>query len=155
MRKIYENGGGELATHIPAAKDRGVTTSLDMTFPDPASESGKADWPDILGKALPFVDIFLPSFEELLFCLRRQAYDDLELPDERLPVGCGVLRAGFGLGSQILEMGVKIAVIKLGDRGLYVRTADAPQLAGLGPALQPTWPAGRTWSCDRPVSRWR
>jgi hypothetical protein len=34
------------------------------------------------------------------------------------------------LGSDLLGMVAKIVVLKLGDRGLYLRRADAPALAG-------------------------
>jgi sugar/nucleoside kinase (ribokinase family) len=38
------------------------------------------------------------------------------------------------LGRQLLEMGVKIVVIKLGDKGLYVRTAGVNALKAMGRA---------------------
>ena len=42
----------------------GVVTSLDFSLPDPESESGKINWPEIMKKLLPFTDIFVPSLEE-------------------------------------------------------------------------------------------
>jgi sugar/nucleoside kinase (ribokinase family) len=144
MRKIYSQGGAELVEIFRRAKETGVTTSLDMTFPDPNSEGGRADWPAILSKTLPYVDIFLPSFEELLFCLRRKVYDDLArtAPDGHILAGA-TPELVSGLGRQLLEMGVKIAVIKLGDLGLYVRTAGLNALKNMGRAA-PADPAA--WS---------
>lgn len=141
MRKIYSQGGAELVEIFRRVKETGVTTSLDMTFPDPNSEGGKADWPAILSKTLPYVDIFLPSFEELLFCLRRKVYDDMarNVPDGRILAGA-TPELVSGLGRQLLELGAKIVVIKLGDRGLYVRTAGLSALKSMGRAA-PSDPA--------------
>jgi sugar/nucleoside kinase (ribokinase family) len=135
MQKIYAEGGGELVELFRRAKETGVTTSLDMTFPDLNSPGGRADWPAILAKTLPYVDIFLPSFEELLFCLRRKVYDEFarSMPEGRILAGASPELVS-GLGRQLLEMGVKIAVIKLGDQGLYLRTAGVNALKGTGRA---------------------
>ena len=45
------------------AKEAGATTSLDLSLSNPESPAGKADWPAILRKTLPYVDIFVPSIE--------------------------------------------------------------------------------------------
>jgi sugar/nucleoside kinase (ribokinase family) len=142
MQRIYSDGGAELVEIFRRAKQTGVTTSLDMTFPDPSSSGGRADWPAILAKTLPYVDIFLPSFEELLFCLRRKVYDELERSSPNGHILAGATPELIsGLGRQLLEMGVKIAVIKLGDQGLYVRTAGVNGLRDMGRAA-PANPAG-------------
>ena len=135
MQAIYSDGGAGLVELYRRAKETGVTTSMDMTFPDPSSPGGKADWPAILAKALPYVDVFLPSFEELLFCLRRKVYDDLarNAPEGNILAGA-TPELVAGLGRQLLEMGVKIVVIKLGDQGVYLRTAGANALRGIGRA---------------------
>jgi sugar/nucleoside kinase (ribokinase family) len=135
MQKIYSEGGSELVQLFRRAKQNGATTSLDMTFPDPNSPGGRADWTAILAKTLPYVDIFLPSFEELLFCMRRKLYDEFarSMPDGRILAGA-TPELVSGLGRQLLEMGVKIAVIKLGDQGIYMRTAGANALRAIGRA---------------------
>lgn len=64
MRRMFADGGYELADIFARAKQKGLTTSLDMSLPDSAGESGRAKWPQILAKVLPFVDFFMPSEEE-------------------------------------------------------------------------------------------
>jgi sugar/nucleoside kinase (ribokinase family) len=103
MRKFYSDTD-ELATMLRRVKQLGLTTSLDMAFPDPNSEAGRAPWPVILKNALPFVDIFLPSLDEMRFMLGMQD-----------------MRA---IARQLLEWGAKTVGLKLGADGLYVRTAD-------------------------------
>ncbi len=136
MRRMYIEGGCGLVEVFRKAKETGVTTSLDMTYPDPASESGRLDWVPILHDTLPHVDVFLPSFEELTFFLRRS-------PDGKpMELEAATPELLYDLGSQLLEMGVKIAVIKLGNRGLYVRTASEAKLASMGrgaPADPAAW----------------
>ena len=78
MRTMYRDGGDELIKVMSKAKAAGCITSLDMAMADPESEAGQADWPSILKKVLPLTDIFVPSFEELLFMLDRDRYDSLK-----------------------------------------------------------------------------
>ena len=65
MRRTYRHEGSELVEIFRRVRALGVTTSLDMALPDPASDAGHADWPAILRNVLPFVDVFLPSIEEI------------------------------------------------------------------------------------------
>jgi sugar/nucleoside kinase (ribokinase family) len=135
MRRMYSNGGAELVEVFRRAKSTGVTTSLDMASIDPAVESGRADWLAILGGALRYVDIFMPSLEEILYALRREEFDRMvqAVPGGRLLelVTTDLLTS---LAGQILQMGVKIVGIKLGDRGLFVRTAGQESLNHMGRA---------------------
>jgi sugar/nucleoside kinase (ribokinase family) len=41
MRATFLNGGAELREILNQARNAGVTTSLDMAFPDPSSEAGR------------------------------------------------------------------------------------------------------------------
>ncbi|MDI4643886.1 carbohydrate kinase family protein [Cohnella hashimotonis] len=134
MRGMYERGGEELERLLKSAKAAGATVSLDMARPDPASDSGRADWPAILARALPHVDVFLPSLEEILFMLRPDTYEELSARsggEELLGLADGALLSS--LGAELLALGVAVAGIKLGEHGLYVRTtADAARFAAMG-----------------------
>jgi len=144
MRLMFEDDGAQLVEVFRRAKETGATTSLDMALPDPSSAAGRANWVTILQSTLPYVDVFLPSIEEILYMLRRRTYDELAQAaggGSFLPlITPGLLS---DLSQELLEMGVKIAVLKLGDRGLYLRTAGQPALESLGRA-QPSDPAA--WS---------
>jgi len=96
MARMFESPD-ELAQLFQTAKAAGLTTSLDMALPDPESAAGRADWAAILGAALPFVDLFLPSEEEM------------ELIGGQVPTGFqGEL------------------IVKCGDRGLIHRGEMTP-----------------------------
>ena len=132
MKKVYMNDGKELSEMFKRAKEAGATTSLDMAQPDKNSESGQQNWDKILRNTLKYVDIFIPSVEETMFMLFPDKYDEfvkihtgendpLETMDESiLPL----------LGEKLIEYGAKIAVIKCGVRGYYIRTAE--NLSGFG-----------------------
>jgi sugar/nucleoside kinase (ribokinase family) len=142
MRRMYENDGTELAEMYRRAKATGVTTSLDMALPSPDSPAGRANWPVILRRALPYIDVFLPSFEELVFMLRPDEYRRLEAETEG-DLLRGVDRAMLrSLSDELLSLGAKIVGIKLGHLGFYLRGTRAAQLAEMGrarPARLEAW----------------
>jgi sugar/nucleoside kinase (ribokinase family) len=144
MRRMYSREGRDLARLLNVPRKLGLTVSLDMSRPDPNSDSGRVDWQKLLRRVLPGVDIFLPSIEELLFMIDRPRYDALirqhgEVRIDR-DVDGDLLSA---LGAALLDMGVAIAAIKLGDQGMYLRTTDdESRLRAMGaarPADLPTW----------------
>ncbi len=144
MRRMYAEGGSELAAMLARVRQRGAVTSLDMARPDPAAESGRVDWPALLERVLPEVDVFLPSIDEILFMLDRPAYGRLSAGGALVShVDRALLHDVSG---RLLDLGAAVVVLKLGHRGMYVRTTPhAKRLALLervtGHSLD-TW-AGR------------
>lgn len=150
MRRMYEDGGRQLAELDRRAKETDVTTSLDMAFVDPASEAGRADWVGILKSTLPHVDIFMPSLEEILFMLHREKFDQFYHAADRVGfLSLVTPQLLSDLGHELLDMGVKIIGLKLGERGLYVRTADRSAIGALGrarPSDVSAWANREMWS---------
>lgn len=150
MRRMFENSGGELVEIFRRAKEGGITTSLDMALPDPAAPAGQADWNAILRATLPFVDIFLPSIEEILFMLHRSTFEDLE----RAAGSHGIVslvtpQLLSDVSTELLDLGARIVGLKLGNRGLYLRTGSASDLAYLGraqPSSLDAWSNQELWS---------
>jgi len=133
MRRFYTAGGGELEALFRAARQRGLTTSLDMAMPDPGSASGQVDWQSILARTLPHVDVFLPSLEETLYMLDRERFERLSGRGELLTQCDGVLLSD--LSARLLALGAAVVGLKLGAHGLYVRTTEDDQrLRALEPA---------------------
>lgn len=133
MRRMYLEDGAELVSLMQTVRGLGVTTSLDMAQPDPASEAGRVDWARILANVLPHVDIFAPSLDETLFMLDRPRFEAMQTGAAgRVPDG----KLLHDVASHLLEMGAAVVALKLGDLGLYLRTtADSKRLASAGPAL--------------------
>ena len=124
MRSIYRGEGGELISILQRARRAGLTTSLDFSLPDPTSPAGKVDWSEVLDRSLPLVDLFVPSVEELTYMLRRDIYDNLNQDLEGHFLDGVTLDLLQDLSDQVLGYGVKAVMIKLGYRGVYLRTAD-------------------------------
>jgi sugar/nucleoside kinase (ribokinase family) len=130
MRRFYLDDGQELEMLLRRARAHGLVTSLDVSRPDPTAEAGKIDWPALLARVLPQVDIFLPSVEEALLMADPARYADLEDSGDVSSQVDGDLLSG--LAARLLDWGVAVAVLKLGSQGLYLRTtSDAARLRGV------------------------
>ncbi len=131
MRCMYADDGAQLVDMFRRAKEAGVITSLDMAMPDPNGPSGQVNWRRVLERTLPYVDIFLPSLDELLFMLRRY------VPPPPLPADSIIT----DVAAEMLGMGTKIMVLKLGSRGLYLRVGPdgAPFLGDGGWRNRELW----------------
>ena len=132
MRRMYQNEGRELEALFRWVQNQGIMTSLDLAKPDPESEAGRVDWRLILERVLPFVDIFLPSVDEILFMLHRDFFHSLTQKHGEVNfikfLDTEVLD---NLADTLIKMGSNVVAIKLGDQGLYLRTGkNIQRLAG-------------------------
>lgn len=135
MKKIFENDGEELIKIFKRVKELGVTTSLDMSLPDASSESGKINWEKLLKDLLPYVDIYIPSVEETMFMIQREEFNYLN----ENASGHDILdkldiNKLQGLGENLISYGTKIAIIKCGIKGYYIRTQGKEVLNTIGKA---------------------
>jgi sugar/nucleoside kinase (ribokinase family) len=135
MKSMFVDGGRELVDLFKEAKQAGVTTSLDMALPDLNSEAGKLDWRPVLETLLPYVDIMLPSIEEIMLMLEREKYlNRLEELGGRDFLEDLDMELAADLGHELLDLGVTVAVIKCGEFGLFGFTKDRQTLEGMGTA---------------------
>jgi sugar/nucleoside kinase (ribokinase family) len=111
MRRLYSDGGVELTTLFAAAHGRGLVVTLDTCVPDPSSAAGRVDWVAFLARVLPTVDVFTPSAGELRTMLRVRSHEPLDLAGIR------------ALAEHVLALGPAVFAMKMGDQGLYLRTA--------------------------------
>ncbi len=129
MKMMYENGGAELTKMYKKINAMNVTTCLDMAVPDPNGPAGKADWKAILENTLAYVDIFVPSIEEIAYMLDPQLYDKrmADAADED-PVFAFRPEDFEYLADKIIEMGAAAVFIKSGVRGCFLKTAGAERM---------------------------
>lgn len=129
MRQFYLNNGRQLHQMFSKVQKMGVLTSLDFSLPDPESESGKTDWPGIMEETMPYIDIFVPSLEEVL---------QIMLPGEYTEILTSIESSGIKdklsmekireVGRRIIDSGVKILLIKAGSYGAYLLTGNISSL---------------------------
>lgn len=122
MKRMYENGGVYLKEMLKRIREKGIITSLDMSAVDPKSEAGAVDWKAVLQEILPFVDIFVPSFEELCFMLDRPRLERLSDEAGNKDI-TDIIQTDTDvkpLLQKCHEMGAKIVLIKCGAQGLFL-----------------------------------
>lgn len=122
MPNLAANDGAEMATIYRKAKEAGAVTVLDMSMPDPTGTSGRVNWAGVLRNSLPYVDIFVPSIDEIIFMLRREEYDAWG-GDVHSNITADYLAA---LADDMLAMGAVITGFKLGAYGMYLQGSDDP-----------------------------
>lgn len=137
MKTIYAQNGAELAALMRTAKAHGLATSLDMAAIDPNGEAALVDWEKVLQNVLPYVDFFVPSFEELCFMLDRPLFDRLTKDSPDCTDGLDVIRYAMPLAEKCLAMGCGAAMIKCGLAGLVWQCARERRVAHMGGRWQP------------------
>ena len=148
MKSIFEDDGKELKKLFQKIKSLNVSTSLDMALPDPNSEAGKANWKKILKEVLPYVDFFEPSLEEALYFVNKEMFmnsraagvdiiKDLDIDEIR------------EIGDKFISYGAKVVFIKMGERGIYLRSTGKKDLMNtsiLSDKMKDEWGDREIWS---------
>lgn len=129
LKQFYLNEGAQLIELFAVIQEMGVVTSLDLSLPDPESESGKINWPEIIKRVLPYTDIFVPSLEEALQIMMPDKYAAMQLTSRNADIiDLVTIPTIREIGKRIIDAGVKIAFIKAGHRGAYLLTGDVSSL---------------------------
>ncbi len=96
-------GGEPLVALLTRARAAGITTSMDLAVLDPADAT---DWPALLARILPLVDVITPSAVDVRSALR--------LPPEALAASA----------ERLVGLGTAVAMVTGGPGGLALRTAE-------------------------------
>ncbi len=147
MRRMHIDGGVELTALLRKVHEAGIATSLDLAHIDPDSPSGRVDWRGLLRLALPHVDFFLPSLDEVFSILqpaRFQAAAQQHGGDFMADVDAALLH---DLAGELLGFGAAVVGLKMGDQGVYLRTTSAPaRLDAIhSVTFSPDWPGASYW----------
>lgn len=145
LKALMAHDAQPLITTLSAAQSHTITTSIDMVVPDPNAQSGRYDWIRLLPAILAHVDVFVPSAAEICAMLRPADYArwghacDVHIDESYARTLC----------AELIDMGVAVAGIKLGSRGLYLHTANASRMqrAQLNTAIAQQW----VWQPSYPV----
>lgn len=132
MKQMIADTGKDLIDMFRKVHELGLTTSLDMCLPDVFND--QTDWPAIFKGLCPHLDLYIGSAEETLFMLHRDRYMELRNASDRDLLDEFTGDMLHDLAGELLDMGVRIAVIKCGPRGYYVRTPEKAVLETMGRA---------------------
>jgi sugar/nucleoside kinase (ribokinase family) len=119
---LIVDGGRPLEALLGRARAAGLTTSLDLAVIDPASPAAREDWPALLRRVLPLVDVLSPSIDDVRTALHLDA-----------GTGPAELR---DTARMLLGLGPAIVMLTAGAAGMQLSTAGAARLrtAGVGEA---------------------
>ena len=152
MKSFFSDGGRRLARMMRQMQERGLVTSLDTAQPDPGSEAGRVDWESLLAEALPYVDFFVPSIEELGFMLDRSRYEQWQKrADETGEDICMTLSLKedvHPLAQKALDLGCGAVLLKCGAAGMYFLSSSEAHMEQIGDRLNKKEGAaftGRGW----------
>jgi sugar/nucleoside kinase (ribokinase family) len=136
MRKLYENTGAELTKILKKTKELGTTIALDLSLPDADGYGDQVDWKAIMKEWVPLSDIMVPSAEEIFYFLYKGKFLEkkAKLGPKESVLDHMTVKEIATIGKDLINMGTAIAMVKCGNRGLYVRTAGAERLKKLGAA---------------------
>lgn len=149
MPGLYRREGEGLVQMLEQAKAAGAVTSVDTCLPDLKAEPGQVDWQPILKRALPHVDLFLPSLEEALYMTDREQYIKGYRPAER-PTCCPASRRTRFVHwlTPCCNTAPKIVLLKCGKPGGC--TCVQPDVKPFRLSCpHPWWMRGRSASCGR------
>lgn len=130
MKNMYLNDGEELVRLLKRVHDKNIPISLDMAAIDSNSEAAQIDWISILERILPYVDVFLPSIEEVLFMADRRKYGDImdgakgKDITEVIQVESDVIP----IAKQLINWGSKAVIVKCGSAGIYLETSGEAEM---------------------------
>jgi sugar/nucleoside kinase (ribokinase family) len=137
LAALAADDGAALRRLFARARERGITTSLDLAVVDPGSDAATTDWLAFLTAVLPLTDLFTPSIDDLSSSLGGDA-----TPAERV--------------DSALALGAGAVVVTAGDRGLAFGGADATRMRAGGRALASvadSWGGIRLTAPTTPVDR--
>ncbi len=136
MKKLYSNKGAELTKILKKTKELNTTTALDLSIPDVDGYGDKFDWFSIVKNWVPLSDIMVPSAEELFYFLHKEKFLEKKskLRAKETVLDHMTVKEISDMGLEVLKMGAAIAMVKCGNRGLYIRTAGKDRLSKLGAA---------------------
>lgn len=121
MESMYADRGRELVALLDEARRQKILTSVDLAGGAPQG----VDWPATMRSVLPAVDCFVPSWSELKEALGVEgpSDDDLDLSES------SHMASIRSAADRALDMGAGMVLVKLGARGMYLRTS--PSIARL------------------------
>lgn len=124
MKRMYEGEGKETVSLLKRGREQGAVTSMDFCFIDEMEDGPHQDWRAILKNAGPYLDIFAPSIEELMYYIDRKEYDRIREGGGEYLDRINVPQDIEPLADYLLNLGIGIVVIKCGIKGIYLKTAS-------------------------------
>ncbi len=132
MRQLWSDSGKGLTDMLSRIKGKHIATSLDMCMASGLGYSSE-ECKIALSNALPYTDFILPSIEETLFMLMPLEYRRLiSASGEKNPIDSLDIGLLPEVADMLIGMGAGVVCLKIGKKGLYLRTAGKKRLMNIG-----------------------
>lgn len=125
MKRMYEEEGKETVSLLKRGREQGAITSMDFCFIDEMEDGPHQDWRRILKNVGPYLDVFAPSIEELMYYIDRENYDRIRKEEGEYIDNIDILRDVEPIADELQKLGIGIVVIKCGIKGIYLKTSSA------------------------------
>lgn len=137
MKRMFQNQGEESVRLLKRAKEQGAVTSMDICFIDEKEEGPHQDWNRIFKRLSPYLDIFLPSAEELLYYIDREKYRYMvkKAQGGEILENIDIEKDIAPLADRLIRWGCKILVVKCGTRGIFLKTGNTEAMGELKKVL--------------------
>ena len=118
---LLADDAAPLLNLLKEARNRHITTSIDLAVVDPRSRAADVGWRRVFARIMPYVDIATPSIDDLT-----SALTIAQVPDDDLVEECA---------RHLVDDGCAVAAVSAGARGAFVVSAGLDRLAAAGAAL--------------------
>ena len=152
MKNLYSNGGKGMYDILKRVRDKGIACSLDVCPP----RETDLNWARILSCWLPLTDFFEPSIEEMLIMLDSDYYKKIN--NERKGnniIDLITVEKVREIANMLVALGGKIILLKVGKKGLYLKTAGEDAIKQIPRAIDnpQKWANREIWfpPCAVPV----
>ena len=135
MKRMYEEEGKETVSLLKRGREQGAVTSMDFCFIDEMEDGPHQNWRKILKNAGPYLDIFAPSIEELMYYIDRESYIRIQEAGGEFLDKIDLSKDVEPIADYLLKLGIGIVVIKCGIKGIYLKTASAARIHGIAEKL--------------------
>lgn len=117
MKELWKDKGIHMANLLKRVQDRGIATSVDMCMPNNGDDHSSIE------AFIPFIDIFMPSYEEMLRLLMPDEYRRInELAKGRNLIDFISENTIVEIADWLITRGVHVVLLKIGKKGMYLKT---------------------------------
>ena len=147
MKELWKEKGAHMAYLLKKVQAKKIATSVDMCMPN------NGDDYSYMEAFLPYVDIFMPSYEEMLRLLMPEEYKRInETANGRNIIDFISEKTIVEIATWLIDCGVHIVLLKIGKKGLYLKTDNRASLIP-SLALSEKWNNRELWIAPKYIEK--
>lgn len=147
MKELWKDKGIHMASLLKKVRAHSIATSVDMCMPNNGDDHSSIE------VFLPYIDIFMPSYEEMLRLLMPEEYKRINKDaDGRNLIDFISEKTIVDIANWLINHGVHIVLLKIGKKGLYLKTDNrASAIPSLN--LSKEWNERELWIAPKYIEK--